>query len=116
MPLNDILIGNDGATLNGTIHDKSFVVKSGFGEIKIPKKKITRIHFADGGEFLKDEVFLADGGHQTGTIAAKTIDFTPEGSARMDIQTKALNTIFMMGVFDDNVFGLRSFVAKSRKI
>ena len=106
MDLNDLLIGRDGGSLNGTVHDKSFVLESGFGEIEIPKKKISQIHFMNPPQFPKDVIILKDGGKQVGTITAKTIDFTPDAGSRMKIKTSAIHTIFMMGAFDEDAFGL----------
>ena len=91
----DILVGRRGDSLTGKVREKHFEIRSDFGKVKVPTKKIAWIHFKNSPRLESDEIWLSAGDRLTGSISQKYISFEPDAGETMKIPCKAILTLIV---------------------
>jgi hypothetical protein len=91
----DIVVGRRGDSLTGKLREKHFEIKSDFGKVRVPTKKIAWIHFKNPPRVESDEIWLAGGDRLTGTISRKSISFEPDAGETLKIPCKAILTLIV---------------------
>lgn len=91
----DIVVGRRGDSLTGKVRDKHFEIKSDFGKVRVPTKKIAWIHFKNPPKLASDEIWLVGGDRLTGSISQKNISFEPDAGETLKIPCKAILTLIV---------------------
>ena len=86
----DIVVGRRGDSLTGKVRDKHFEIKSDFGSVKVPTRKIAWIHFKNSPRPESDEIWLVAGDRLSGSISKKHISFEPDAGKTLKIPCKAI--------------------------
>jgi len=98
--MSDVVVFKNGESVSGDVRNKTFTINTPtLGELKVPTKKILRIHFK-GTQFPFDMIRLSAIDTYQGEIQQKTVTFKVKGTG--DIKSlKAANIHTIM--FLDNV-------------
>ncbi len=91
----DIVVGRRGDSLTGKVREKHFEIKSDFGSVKVPTKKIAWIHFKNPPRLDSDEIWLAAGDRLSGSISQKHISFEPDAGGTLKIPRSSILTLIV---------------------
>jgi len=100
MAASDLIIGRQGDSLLGTVLNKEFRIRTGFGDLTVARKRVAWIHFTNPPQFEVDEIWLHSGDHLLGKLSDRAIRFRPEGGKEMRVPCPAINTLMLNGGID----------------
>ncbi len=106
MAASDMVIGRRGDSLLGTVLNKEFQVKTGFGAVMLAKKRVAWIHFTNPPQFPVDELWLHSGDRLLGKVSGSAIRFRPSGGSEIQIPFSAINTLMLNGDIHPQARGL----------
>ena len=91
----DIVVGRRGDSLTGKVRERRFEIKSDFGKVKVPTKKIAWIRFKNPPRLDSDEIWLIAGDRLTGRITQKHIAFEPDAGDTLNIPRDSILTLIV---------------------
>jgi len=106
MAASDLIIGRRGDSLLGTVVNREFQVRTGFGDLTLAKKRVAWIHFTNPPQFEVDEVWLHSGDRLLGKVSGSGIRFRPEGGKEIQVPYSAINTLMLNGGVDSKARSL----------
>ena len=93
--IRDAIILKNGDFINGEVQNKSFSLKTTYGDIEIKRANVSIIHMK-GIQFTKDEMLTTELNKFTGILKEKSIDVKLKNRQKIKIKKTKIHTINMM--------------------
>ena len=103
----DLIVGRRGDSLLGEVQERSFSIRTAFGNLRVETKRITWIHLKDPPDLAQDEIWLKTGDRLTGPVRPRTVRFRTVSGEAMDVPREAIHSILLGAGLSSRARGLR---------
>ena len=104
---SDFIVGRQGDSLLGKVLDRVFAIRSSLGRVRVKTEEVAWIHFANGRDVQKDEVWLKTGDRLSGSVEQGRVRFRTDGGDILEVPREAIHSIVVGGSFSRRARSLR---------